>query len=73
MCRGRFVAILQPWDGGTAGGAGRWPEMRRFNRVKEEGIYRTWKSGRIRQHMYGVKAGIHKNSMGRRVAESAYT
>jgi hypothetical protein len=30
------------------------------------------KSGRIRQHVYGDKAGILKKGMGRKVGRSAY-
>jgi hypothetical protein len=41
--------------------------------VEEEGVYRIWKSGRIRQHIYGVKAGILKKGvMDRKARRSAY-
>lgn len=46
--------------------------MCRFNRVEEEGVYRIWKSGHIRQHIYGVKAGILKKGMDRKAERSAY-
>ena len=47
--------------------------MRRFNRMeKGRSLSYLEKSGRIRQHVYGDKAGILKKGMGRKVRRSAY-
>ena len=64
MRRGRFVAILQPWDGVPAGGAAGGQRCAGLTEWKEEGVYRIWKSRRIRQHIYGVKVGILKKAYG---------
>ena len=73
MRRDRFVAILQRSDGGTAGGAAGGQRCAGLTGWTRKEFIVPGKSGRIRQHIYGVKAGISQERVwGRKVGRSAY-